>query len=167
MKIFYIVISIYFILIGNSFSIASEKIAFIDLNFILSNSIEGKKILDQLEVENSKNLKFFQTEEKNLKIEKEKIEKLRNILSKDEYNRKINSFNNELNLYKQKKSKMIKSFEDSKNSELNTFFSNLNEIMNSFMQENSINLILDKKNIIMANNKNDISQEILQLINIK
>ena len=167
MKIFYIVFSIYFILIGNSFSIASDKIAFIDLNFILSNSIEGKKILDQLEVENSKNLKFFQTEEKNLKIEKEKIEKLRNILSKDEYNRKINSFNNELNLYKQKKSKMIKSFEDSKNSELNTFFSNLNKIMNSFMQENSINLILDKKNIIMANNKNDISQEILQLINIK
>ena len=167
MKIFYIVFSIYFILIGNSFSIASDKIAFIDLNFILSNSIEGKKILDQLEVENSKNLKFFQTEEKNLKIEKEKIEKLRNILSKDEYNRKINSFNNELNLYKQKKSKMIKSFEDSKNSELNTFFSNLNKIMNSFMQENSINLILDKKNIIIANNKNDISQEILQLINIK
>ena len=167
MKIFYIVFSIYFILIGNSFSIANDKIAFIDLNFILSNSIEGKKILDQLEVENSKNLKFFQTEEKNLKIEKEKIEKLRNILSKDEYNRKINLFNNELNLYKQKKSKMIKSFEDSKNSELNTFFSNLNKIMNSFMQENSINLILDKKNIIMANNKNDISQEILQLINIK
>ena len=62
---------------------------------------------------------------------------------------------------------MIKSFEDSKNSELNTFFSNLNKIMNSFMQENSINLILDKKNIITANNKNDISQEILQLINIK
>ena len=39
--------------------------------------------------------------------------------------------------------------------------------MNSFMQENSINLILDKKNIIMANNKNDISKDILNLVNKK
>ena len=35
------------------------------------------------------------------------------------------------------------------------------------MQENSINLILDKKNIVMANNKNDISNDILNLINKK
>ena len=35
------------------------------------------------------------------------------------------------------------------------------------MQENSIQIILDKKNIVMANNKNDISKDILKLINIK
>ena len=39
--------------------------------------------------------------------------------------------------------------------------------MNDFMQENSINLILDKKNIVMANNKSDISDEILKLVNQK
>lgn len=47
------------------------------------------------------------------------------------------------------------------------FFAELNEIMNNFMQENSIQIILDKKNIVMANNKNDISKDILKLINIK
>jgi len=52
-------------------------------------------------------------------------------------------------------------------SELNIFFAELNEIMNNFMQENSIQIILDKKNIVMANNKNDISKDILKLINIK
>ena len=33
------------------------------------------------------------------------------------------------------------------------------------MQENSINVILDKKNIIMANVKIDVSEDILKLIN--
>jgi Skp family chaperone for outer membrane proteins len=33
------------------------------------------------------------------------------------------------------------------------------------MQENSINLIIDKKNVIMADNKNNISKEILELMN--
>ena len=79
----------------------------------------------------------------------------------------MNLFKTKVNNYNLKKSEMIKLFEDSKNSELNTFFSNLNEIMNNFMQENSINLILDKKNIVMANNKNDISDDILKMINKK
>ena len=62
---------------------------------------------------------------------------------------------------------LIKNFEETKNSELNIFFVKLNKLMNNFMQENSINLILDKKNIVMANNKNDISNDILNLINKK
>ena len=62
---------------------------------------------------------------------------------------------------------MIKSFEKIKNKELNSFFSNLNEIMNIFMKDHSINLILDKKNIVMANNDNDISDDILKLVNKK
>ena len=60
---------------------------------------------------------------------------------------------------------MIKTFEDSKNEELKKFFVNLNKLMNDFMLEKSINVILDKKNIVMANIKNDISDEILQLVN--
>ncbi len=60
---------------------------------------------------------------------------------------------------------MIKSFEKSKNNELNSFFLNLNGIMNIFMRDNSIDLILDKKNIVMANKDNDISNDILILVN--
>ena len=37
--------------------------------------------------------------------------------------------------------------------------------MNNYMAENSINLIIDKKSIIMSQNKNDISDEILNLVN--
>ena len=48
---------------------------------------------------------------------------------------------------------------------MNTFFENLNIIMNKYMIENSINIIIDKKNVIMSQNKNDISDDILNLVN--
>ena len=150
---------------NTSFSIANDKIAFIDLNYILLESNEGKKLLAKLEIDNKKNLEFFQTEEEKLKKENENIEKLKNILSKEEFSNKINIFKNKVNTYNLKKSDTIKLFEETKNAELNIFFAKLNGIMNNFMQENSIQIILDKKNIVMANNKNDISKDILNLIN--
>ena len=167
MKIFYFFFLIILFFFNVSFSIANDKIAFIDLNYILSESKEGKKILAKLEIDNKKNLEFFQSEEEKLKKENENIEKLKNILSKEEFNNKINIFKNKVNTYNLKKQETIKLFQETKNSELNVFFAELNEIMNNFMQENSIQIILDKKNIVMANNKNDISKDILKLINIK
>jgi len=165
MKFFFFLITFFFLNI--TFSIANDKIAFIDLNYILSESNEGKKILAKLEIDNKKNLKFFQSEEEKLKKENQNIEKLKNILSKEEFNKKINMFKNKVNTYNLNKNETIKLFEENKNLELNIFFAELNEIMNNFMQENSIQIILDKKNIVMANNKNDISKDILKLINKK
>ena len=167
MKIFYFFFSIILFFFNVSFSIANDKIAFIDLNYILSESKEGKKILAKLEIDNKKNLEFFQSEEEKLKKENQNIEKLKNILSKEEFNNKINIFKNKVNTYNLKKQETIKLFQETKNSELNVFFAELNEIMNNFMQENSIQILLDKKNIVMASNKNDISKEILKLINKK
>ena len=167
MKFFYIFLIICLVTLNNSKSYSKDKIAFIDLNYILSESNEGKNILKQLEIDNNKNLKFFEAEEEKLKKEKNDIDKLKNILSLEDYNKKKILFKNKVNTYNQKKSDMIKSFEKIKNKELNSFFSNLNEIMNIFMKDHSINLILDKKNIVMANNDNDISDDILKLVNKK
>ena len=52
-----------------------------------------------------------------------------------------------------KKQKIIESFENIKQDKLDIFFDKLNAIMNNYMAENSINLIIDKKSIIMSQNK--------------
>ena len=67
--------------------------------------------------------------------------------------------------YNQDKKKILNSLENTKEKKMNAFFNNLNLVLRKYMQENSINLIIDKKNVIMANNKNDISKEILKLMN--
>ena len=103
MKIIYSFLLVCIIFFNISISNANDKIAFIDINYILSESEEGKKILDKLESDNKKNLSFFKSEEVKLKGEKENIEKLKNILSKEEYNNKISLFKNKVSTYNLKK----------------------------------------------------------------
>ena len=92
MKKIYFFFIIFLFFFDISLSKANDKIAFIDLNYILSESNEGKKILDKLEIDNNKNVNFFKSEETKLKQERENINKLKNILSQEEYNNKMNLF---------------------------------------------------------------------------
>ena len=144
---------------------AKENIVFIDLNYVLNKSNNGKKILDELNNINEKNKKKFSNEESQLDKERNDIKKLKNIISKEEYNKKVVLFQEKVELYNKDKTKIIKSFEDKKKKELDNFFNNLNKIMNIYMKENEISLIIEKKNIVMAATKNDISNKILELVN--
>ena len=51
--------------------------------------------------------------------------------------------------------------------ELDAFFVSLNKILTEYMSSNSIDLILDKKNIIVSTSSRDISNEILQIVDRK
>ena len=154
-----------FFLLNISVLNAKENIVFIDLNYVLNKSVDGKKILDELNIINEENKKKFLTKETNLEKERDNIKKLKNIVSNEEYNKKVALFQEKVDLYNKEKTKIIKSFENRKKKELDIFFNNLNKIMNTYMKENSISIIIDKKNIVMAAVKNDISDEIIGLVN--
>ncbi len=165
MKKFFQFLFILFILINTTNLNAKENIVFIDLNYVLNESNNGKKILDELNNINEKNKKKFSNEEAQLDKERNDIKKLKNIISKEEYNKKVALFQEKVELYNKEKTKIIKSFENKKKKELDNFFINLNNIMNIYMKENKISLIIEKKNIVMAATKNDISNQILELVN--
>ena len=57
-NIYFIVILIFFF--NFSKVLAENKIVFIDINFVLEESNEGKKILKELDDLNKKNMKYFQ-----------------------------------------------------------------------------------------------------------
>ena len=155
----------FYFLINISFSNANEKIVFIDLNYILKESNEGKKILENINTVNEENKKKFLNKESVLEKERDEIKKLKNIISNEEYNKKVSLFQKKVELYNKEKKKIVKSLEIRKKKELDIFFKNLNEIMNIYMKDNSISIIIDKKNVVMASVKNDISNEIIELIN--
>ena len=163
-KIFHFLFFTFF-LIQNPILYAKENIVFIDLNYILNKSNSGKKILDELNIISNENKKKFSSQETILEKERNDIKKLKNIISKDEYNKKVDLFQEKVELYNKEKAKIIKTFENKKKKEFDIFFKNLNEIMNVYMKENSISIIIDKKNVVMASIKNDISNDIIKLVN--
>ena len=167
MKKFFIFIILIFLSFNNLHVKANNKIAFVDLNYILKESISGKKILDDLNVISKQNEKKFKSTELNLNKNKDEIKKLKNIISENEYLKKINEFQLDVEKYNKEKSSIIEKFENLKKKELDIFFNSLNEIMSVYMKENDINIIIEKKSIIMADKFSNITNNILELVNKK
>jgi Skp family chaperone for outer membrane proteins len=49
----------------------------------------------------------------------------------------------------------------------NELLKNLNPIIEAYMQEKKIRLVIDKKNVILADEKLDITKEIIKILNNK
>ena len=146
---------------------ASEKIAFLDLDYVLNNSNLGKKIYSDLETLNNKNLSELKKEEKNIKEKREAINKTKNISSKEKLENDIEKFNQEVESYKQKKNKLMKDFQILKNTKLDNFLKDVTPLIQDYMSENSIDILLETKNIFIGKDSKDITSEIIKIINAK
>ena len=85
LKLFLILI---FIFINHSQSIADQKITFLNLEKILNNSNSGKKIVKNLEALKNQNANNFKKKSDEIRIKEENILKQKNILSKEEFEKK-------------------------------------------------------------------------------
>ena len=143
----------------------ANNIAFIDLNFVINNSILGKKVIEKLESANDKNLDLLKKEQKLLNDEKDEIEKTKNILSKEEIDKKILSFNDKLQNFNKKKDLMSKQFKELKQNEMSALLDIINPIIEKYMIENNIDLMLKKENVYISKTEYDASDIIINLIN--
>ena len=105
--------------------------------------------------------------ENNLKKKNEEIVKTKNLISPEELNKKISSLKNEAKSFEELKKRTIKDLNVRRNKELDQFLKLINPIVQEYMKEKSIDIIIDKKNIFMAKSKNDITNDILTIVNNK
>ena len=97
---------------------ANEKIAFIDLNFIMNNSVAGtsiKTFINNLTKEKNNDFKVIENEIK--KDENELISK-KNIIEESIYNKKVNEIRMRINDYKLKRQKFNKNLKEKKTEEI-------------------------------------------------
>ncbi len=164
MRNFFINFFVIFIFL-TSLSHSSEKIVYLDFDFILANSDQGKIILSNLEKKNQENLKILQSKEKILKEEEKKIIKQKNIISENAYNDEVKKLKVKINLFKEDKDKLVKNFNQLKKKEINNFVNVVNQILGDYVEKNAIDLVLNKKDILMGKNKYNITNVILELVN--
>ena len=154
-----------FIFFNFSYSVADTKIAYIDLDNIFQKSNHGKKIISKLNEINNKNISNIKVKENEI-IELDKEVKIKkNLITQNDLNLMISDLNNKVSDLKIYRDNLIKNYEESKNNEIKEFFTRINPILQDYMRKNSIDFILDKKNIFIATKNNDITDIILELIN--
>ena len=144
---------------------ANEKIVFIDINYIFVNSNAGKDLNNEIKLKNEKLNYEIDEFKKNIENQKEKLLSQKNVLSVEEYNNKIliieenikemniavNKNKIELNKFKLKVEK--------------TFSQKLNSLIETYSVDKSIDIILNKSNLLMAKKNLDITNDILNLFN--
>ncbi len=161
------IIIIFFFLSLPISAYSNEFIAYLDIDFIFKNSNLGKQIVLNLNEENNKNLLQLKNKENELKkIEKDLTNK-KKFLTDEEFKKSLAEFNSNIKLFRQNKNELVGSFEKKKNDQINDFFKKINPILEEYMTENSIKIIIDKKNVLIAKEKLDITDNILNLINEK
>ena len=166
MKKFFLLISV-ILLIFTKLTFAQDKIVFIDMNFILNNSLAGKDLKMQLEKKNKKiktKLKNYQNE---INQKKEKILAQKNVLSVEEYENKLKEIQSEVVKINKLMSQEDKNLIKFKKKIEKEYFKNLNPIIEQYSINNSIGIILNKKDLLMAKNTLDITKEIFNLFNEK
>jgi len=148
-------------------NVSANNLAYLDLNYLLNNSLSGKKLIKNLEVLNNQNIEKLKKEQVTLNNERDNINKIKNIISSEELNNKISVLNEKLNKFQQKQDKMSKEFKQKQEEEIKNFFNKINPIIEKYMLDNNIDLILKKENIFISKKNFDITNIIIELINKK
>ena len=154
-------------LLNISLAQSEEQIVYLDLDNIVSNTKAGKLIKSNLKKSKKKTLAKFEKKEKELKKIENDINKQKNILSEEELKKKLVEFRKEINIFQTDRQNVINQFNKKKVEEFNNFFKKITPIIQSYVSEKKIDIVLDRKNIFVASKKKDITQEIIKLIDSK
>ena len=96
-KIFFLI----FLTTSITFNVfADNKIVYVDMDLVLSNTNIGKKVFEKLSINENKKKEEFSNKEKKLKDEENKILASRNIISEEQLNINIKEFQNTLRNYR-------------------------------------------------------------------
>ena len=146
---------------------SSEKIAFLDVEFIINKSEPALLIIKKIEKIRDQETKKLKKIENDLKKKNEELAKTKNLISDEELKKKISSLRNEARSFDELRKKTIQDLNIKKNKELDQFLKLINPIVQEYMAEKSIDIIIHKKNVFMAKSTSDITEDILKIGNTK
>jgi len=164
-KIIILSFSFLFLCFFASKSYSSEKIVFINFQYVINNSNYGKSIFEDLNKIRNANIKELKSKENILKDLESEIKTKKNIISKEDLNKKIKLLNDNINEFQNLKKSMENDLNKIKSKKLNDFMDQINPLLEKYMDENSVDIMLDKKNMLIGKKTINKSDEILKLIN--
>jgi len=163
---FLIIILFFF---SSNLLLASEKIMFVDVNYIFSNSVAGKDITNKVKMDFNKSRKNLEILKNKLINDEKKLINQKNILSKEEFEKNLFDLKNEMEEFNNQRIKLNSEIDVYRNKLQSSFSLELSNIIQKYANENNIDLIIDKNTILVGKNVLDATKDVLELFdkNIK
>ena len=155
-----------FLILTYPFNLMAEnQVYFINLKKVLNESKAGSAAQEKLVKEFENQDKKFKNESNALKKQEPELINQRKTLSADEYKKKVSSLRKKNVDFQNRRRNASSNFVKKKNNARNQLLKSLNPILQKYMDENGIMMIMNEKNVILANSKVDLTNIIIDLLN--
>ena len=161
MKLFLNIIFIVFL----SIPINAQNIATIRISYILENSNNFNNFLSELEKKKSIFLEQITIEEKNLALKKKEIEELKILFNEYEFDKLVNNFNNEAEIYQKKIAEFDRFIQNNLENNEKLIINSIFNIIQKISLEKKFDLVINEDQYFLASDKIDISDMIINQIN--
>ena len=162
---FFVIILITFCF--NTLKAENISIVYINMDKVMNETSAGKSLKDQLEKIHKENISEFAKIEENLKTEEASIVSQKNILSSEEYNKKVNILKEKIEKYKKNRKQKIDYVSKKKIEATSKLLKKINPIIADYSTKKGISIIFKKKDIVLAKTELEITEEIIALVDTK
>ena len=151
-----------FFLIFNTHTFADQKIVVLDMKYVLNNSKAGKGAQDFLKKSFNDNTKKFADIEKSLKKEESDLLAQKTILTKEEYTKKTNVLRKKVIDYQSMRRSTMDKLAEKRSQSREALVKVVEPLLDAYIKENNISIIIDKKNSLGVNPEHDITQIVIK-----
>ena len=154
-----------FFLLICTYSLAEQKVVYIDLKFVLNNSKAGKGAQDYLKKTFKSKQDKFTKMEKTLKKEEENLIAKKSEISQEEYKKQADALRKKVVEYQAERRKSLEKITKQRAEARSTLLQKLDPILVNYINENNVSMVVDKKNVIAGKNNFDITNIIVEKLN--
>jgi len=159
----FFVVTFFFLICTHTF--AEQKIVVLDMTYVLNNSKAGKGAQDYLKKSFTDNQKKFAEMEKKLKEEEIDLLEKKTILSREEYTKKTDALRKKVIDYQSQRRSSLDKIGTQRAKSRETLIKKINPILDSYIKENNISIVIDKKHMLGGKTEFDITQVIIEKLN--
>jgi len=161
-------IGIFLIILNfTSISYAENLIKFINVDKIISETNIGKELLNKINNLDQNNIDKLKSFEKEIQDMQNDINQKKNVISEQQFKKEVDNLKKNISDFNNQKNNMVKELNEIKNQELSQFFEIIKPIIQNYMNDNSIDMIINSKNIFIGNKNSDLTNDLIKEINTK
>jgi|TARA_B110000438_G_C15798706_1_gene644054 Skp family chaperone for outer membrane proteins len=158
-----IVVTFFLFLSTNSF--AEQKVVVLDMSFLLNSSKAGKEAQEYLKNKFTKNEKNLSNTEKLLKKQEADLLAKKSTLSQEDLKKESDKLRKKVISYQKERRASLDDLAKQRSSARARLVEKVNPILDTYIKENNISIVIDKKHMIGGLNEYDITNIIVERLN--
>ena len=165
MKYFVKFFVVTFLLLVCTYATAEQKVVYLDMKYILNNSKAGKGAQDFLQKTFKENQKKFSDMENEFKKEEAALLSKKNDLSNEEYQKRSDELRKKVFEYQSERRTSLEKITRQRAEARQKLMEKMDPIVNTYMKENEVSLVIDKKNVLAGRFDLDITKIVVEKLN--